>query len=247
MVCAASREIRNYDIVFLGIGLPVVAGLLAQRTHAPDAQLLFESGVVGAKPSRSALTMGDPALASGAAMITDFYDLFALFLQRGLIDVGFLGAAQIDKRGNLNTTVVGRYQSPTVRLPGSGGACEVAALSERLIVIMRQEKRRFVEKVDFVTSAGFPNGRNRVKDGLRGGGPDVVISTMGVYRFDEEGEMYLDTYHPSFTIDQIKEDTGWKLRVSSKIRPTPPPTREEVKLLREEIDPHGLFLRGRAE
>jgi glutaconate CoA-transferase subunit B len=240
MITAASRELIDGDKVFVGIGLPVLACLLAQRTRTPNISMIFESGVIGARPSRLVLTMGDPAIATGSAMIVDFFDLFALMLQRGLIDVGFLGAAQIDRMGNLNTSVIGSYASPKVRLPGSGGACEVASLSKRTVIIIRHEKRRFVNHVDFVTSPGHSKEKSR--SGIRGKGPIAVITTLGVLRFDQEGEMYLDSCHPGVSIETIKENTGWPLRISRNLKETLPPTAEELKILRNEIDPRGIFL-----
>ncbi|MFQ5951607.1 MAG: CoA-transferase subunit beta [Candidatus Geothermarchaeales archaeon] len=243
MVAAAAREIRDGEKVLVGIGLPTLAALLAQRTHAPRLVMIYESGVVGARPSRLALTMGDPALASGASMVTSFFDGFALFLQRGHINVAFLGGAQIDKRGNLNSTVIGDYSKPKVRLPGSGGACESASLADRVVVILPHEKRRFVEKVDFVTSSGHPVGAgSRSEYGLRGGGPATVVSTLGVLGFDGSGEMYLKSYHPGRSVEEVRDNTSWDLKVSADVRETSFPTDEELRILREELDPKGMFL-----
>jgi glutaconate CoA-transferase, subunit B len=244
MISAASKEIENGNVVFVGIGLPVLACLLAQRTRAPDISMIFESGVIGAKPSRMVLTMGDPAIATGSAMVVDFFDLFALMLQRGLVDVAFLGAAQIDRHGNLNTSVVGDYVAPKVRLPGSGGACEAASLAKRTIVIMRHEKRRFVEHVDFITSPGHLKGE--VSRGIRGGGPNAVITTLGVLRFDNEGEMYLESCHPGVSTETVLQNTGWPLKISKSLKQTPPPTEDEIETLRQ-IDPKGIFLRRQVE
>jgi len=243
MIVAASREIQDGNRVFVGIGLPVLACLLAQRIRASSISMIFESGVIGARPSRMVLTMGDPALASGAAMVVDFFDLFALMLQKGLIDVGFLGAAQIDKFGNLNTSVIGDYNKPKVRLPGSGGACEVASLSKRTVIIMQHEKRRFVERVDFVTSPGHVKGRYEI--GIRGGGPSAVITTLGIFRFDDQGEMYLDSLHPGVSEADVRLNTGWNIKVAGRVKRTEPPTPEEIRILREDIDPKGIFLRNK--
>jgi len=243
MIVAASREIQDGNRVFVGIGLPVLACLLAQRSRASSISMVFESGVIGARPSRMVLTMGDPALASGAAMVVDFFDLFALMLQKGLIDVGFLGAAQIDKFGNLNTSVIGDYNKPKVRLPGSGGACEVASLSKRTVIIMQHEKRRFVERVDFVTSPGHVKGRYEI--GIRGGGPSAVITTLGIFRFDDQGEMYLDSLHPGVSEADVRLNTGWNIKVAGRVKRTEPPTPEEIRILREDIDPKGIFLRNK--
>ena len=244
MVVTAAREIRDGEVVFVGIGLPSLAATLAQRTHAPNSILIFESGVIGAKPSRLILSVGDPALASKADMIVDFFDVFSVLLQGGYIDVGFLSGAQVDKYGNLNSTVIGDYEKPKVRLPGSGGACEIASMSKRLLIIMPHEKRRFVEKVDFITSPGFLSGRaERGELGLIGKGPSAVITTLGVLRFDEKGEMYLDSVHPGVDVDEVKANTGWDLKVADEVKTTKPPTEEELRILREELDPKGIFLR----
>lgn len=245
MVVAAAREIEDDDVIFVGIGLPVLAALLAQRTHAPNLTQIYEAGVIGARPARLALSIGDPALVSGSQMVVAFSDIFNNFLQNGLVDVGFISGAQIDKYGNLNSTVIGDYLNPKVRLPGSGGACAIAGLSKKTIMIMPHEKRRFVNKIDFLTSPGFLTGeKGREEAGLRGGGPQAVISTLGVMRFDEKTkEMYLDSYHPGVSVQDIKNNTSWDIKISKKPRETMPPTVEEIKLLREVLDPRGLYLK----
>jgi len=240
MIVAASREIRNGDRVMVGIGLPVLAGLLAKRTTAPRITMLFESGVIDARPSRLALTMGDPALVTNAAMLVDMADLFALTLQRGIVDIGFLGAAQVDKHGNLNSSVVGDYQSPKVRLPGSGGACEIASLAKRFIVIMPHEKRRIVEKVDFITSPGNIEGRR--EKGIRGGGPSAVITTLGICRFDEKGEMWVESFHPGVSREEVEQNTGWPIKIAEHVKETEPPSSDQLDILRNELDPNRIFL-----
>ena len=246
MITAASRELEEGNRVFVGIGLPVLACLLAQRTRTPNISMIFESGVIGARPSRMVLTMGDPAIATGSVMVVDFFDLFALMLQRGLIDVGFLGAAQVDRFGNLNTSVIGDYAKPKVRLPGSGGACEVASLSKKTVIIMRHEKRRFVDHVDFITTPGHLK-EEAARRGIRGGGPSAVITTLGVFRFDRDGEMFLDSCHPGVAIETVKDNIGWPIRVSKNLKQTAPPSAEELRILRDEIDPKGIFLRKQVE
>jgi glutaconate CoA-transferase subunit B len=167
-----------------------------------------------------------------------------MLLQRGFIDVGFVGGAQVDKFGNINSTVIGDYEKPKVRLPGSGGGCEIAGLSKRIVIITPHEKRRLIEKVDFITSPGFLNGADaRERAGL-GGGPSAVITTMGVLRFDgETREMCLASYHPGLSVDQVKQNTGWDLKVSQEVTETEPPTVEEVGILRKDLDPQGIFLK----
>lgn len=244
MVAAAAREIKDGEVVFVGIGLPVLATLLAQRTHAPNLVMIYEAGVVGARPARLALSIGDPTLFSDSLMIMDFHDIFAMFLQRGLCDVSFISGAQIDKYGNINSTVIGEYEKPKVRLPGSGGAYDVGT-SKKTLIIVPHDKRRFVEKVDFITTVGYLTGYDsRQKAGIRGGGTSAVITTLGILRFEKESkEMYLSTYHSSVSIQQVKDNTGWDLKISPDVRETEPPTGEQVRLLREELDPRGVFLK----
>jgi len=244
MVAAASRELKDHEVVFVGIGIPQLGALLAQRTHAPNLTLIYESGVVGTRPQRLPLSIGDPTLVSGTYGIFNFYETFSMLLQRGFIDVGFVGGAQVDKYGNINSTVIGEYEKPKVRLPGSGGGCEIAALSKRIVIVTPHEKRRMVGKVDFVTSPGFLEGSESRKRLDLGGGPSAVITTMGVLRFDQQTkEMRLDSYHPGLSLDQVKQNTGWDLKVSPSVKETEPPTVEEVRILREELDPQGIFLK----
>jgi len=189
------------------------------------------------------MTMGDPTLGSRCLAILDFFECFATMVQRDFVDVGFLGAAQVDRFGNMNATVIGDYLKPKVRLPGSGGACEIAGNVKRFFIIIPHDRKKFVERLDFQTSPGYLTGRGQRKtEGLRGGGPDVVITTKGVLRFDGSGEMYLDSYHRGCSVDEVRENTGWDLKVSPKVRETPPPTTEQVRMLREELDPKGIFL-----
>lgn len=229
----------------VGIGIPQLAAILAQRTHAPNLVIIYESGVISSRPARLPLSIGDPTIVSGSAGVFSFFEIFAYLLQRGYVDVGFIGAAQIDKYGNINTTVIGDYVKPKVRLPGSGGGCAISSFAKKVIVITPHERRRFIEKLDFLTSPGFLDGTgSREKIGLHGGGPGVVISTLGILRFDSKTrEMYLDSYHPGVSIDEIKDATGWDLKISPNVRETEPPTEEEIRILREEIDPTGIFLK----
>jgi glutaconate CoA-transferase subunit B len=244
MVVAAARALRDGEVVFVGIGLPNLACNLAKRVHAPGLELIYESGIFGAAPERQALSIGDPCLVSGAAGVCSLPEIFLFYLQRGLIDVGFLGAAQIDRFGNINSTVIGPYDRPTVRLPGSGGAADIAALARRVFIIGRQTKRSFVDRVDFVTSAGHsPNGER--PHSSYGAGPELAVTDLGVYGFDDAtGEMALRHLHPDVTFEDVQAATGWTLRQHDQIGTTPPPTTEELRLLREELDPKGYYLRG---
>ena len=237
MVTTAARLLRDGEIVFVGIGIPNLAVNLARRTRCPNLVLVYESGAIGARPARLPLSIGDSVLVTGALGVCSMPEIFQYYLQRGLIDVGFLGGAQIDRFGNLNTTVIGDYQRPTVRLPGSGGACEIAVLARRVLIVINHKRRSFPERVDFITSPGFLDGgdaRQRLR--LPGGGPAAVITDLGVLSFaPDTREMVLETLHPGATLEQVQENTGWPLGVASPLRTTEPPAEEELRVLREEL------------
>ena len=204
----------------------------------------MKRGVVGAQPARLPLSIGDPTLVSGAALVCSMYEIFTLYLQRGNVDVGFLGGAQIDKFGNINATVIGDYLHPKVRLPGSGGSMEIAAWANRCYIITPHQKRRFPEKVDFRTSAGFLGGKaERDAAGVRGGGPKAVVTDLGILEPDDNGELILAALHPGVTVDQVKANTGWALKVTETIKTTEPPAAEELRILREDLDPEGIYLK----
>jgi glutaconate CoA-transferase subunit B len=243
MVVRASHEIQDNEIVFVGTGLPMIASMLAKYTHAPDSVIIFEAGTVDSALLHLPASVGDSRCVYGASTCRGLFDIFATVLQRGFIDVGFLGGAQVDRYGNLNSTVIGDYHHPKVRFPGSGGAGDIACLSKRTVIIMRHEKRRFPQQVDYITSPGWVNGFNgRGEAGLIRGGPVSVISDMAVLRFNENTkEMYLVSRHAGVTIEKILENTGFTLDVAGVIE-TEPPTREEISLLRNTIDAEGLFL-----
>jgi glutaconate CoA-transferase subunit B len=246
MIVAAARELAGQRVCFVGVGLPNIAVNLAKRTVAPELELVYEAGVFGARPARLPLSIGDPTIVTGATSVTSMFELFGFYLQGGLIDVGFLGAAQIDRFGNINTTVIGDYERPKTRLPGSGGACEIAINARQVFVIMRQSKRSFVERIDFRTSPGNLGGAKdaaqiREKQGWLGSGPSVVVTDLGIYHFDEAGEMRLDSLHPGATLDQVRETVGWEPKVAERVATTPPPTEEELRLIRVELDPGGAY------
>ncbi|MHB0989157.1 MAG: CoA-transferase subunit beta [Bellilinea sp.] len=244
MTVNAARLLRDEDTVFVGVGLPNLACNLARRTHAPGLVMIYEAGVIGARPARLPLSIGDPTLVSGANAVCSMYDIFSLYLQRGNVDVGFLGGAQIDRFGNINATVIGDYEHPKTRLPGSGGSMEIAAWANRCYIITPHQKRRFPEKVDFRTSAGFLGGRaERAASGVRGGGPQAVVTNLGILEPDETGELVLTALHPGITVEQARENTGWALRSHGTIRITEPPTAEELRILHEELDPQGIHLK----
>jgi len=245
MIIHAARLLRDGDVVFVGVGQPNLACNLAKRTHAPNLVMIYEAGVIGAEPARLPLSIGDPTLVSGSLSVVSMYDIFANYLQRGNVDVGFMGGAQIDRYGNINATVIGDYAHPKVRLPGSGGSQEIAAWANRCYIMTPHQKRRFPEKVDFLTSAGFLRGRaQRLETGVRGGGMLAVVTDIGILEPDETGEMVLTALHAGKTFEDAKANTGWDLRAAPQIKTTEPVTERELKILREELDPTGIYLKG---
>jgi glutaconate CoA-transferase subunit B len=251
MVVCAARQIRDSEHVFVGMRLPLIAFALAKRTHAPNCVGLFEAGVVRDTPSAELLyTMGDPANIAGALWTTSTVSVLGL-MAAGEVQLGFIGGAEIDHYGNLNTSLIGDWQQPKVRLPGSGGAADIASLSQRLAIIMPHERHRLRERVDFVTSVGYgypdeqgpagPAWRQRV--GLPRGGPAALITTLAVFTFDpENGEALLHSYHPGSSVAQVQEQTGWPLRLAPDCAETLPPTAEELRVIRE-CDPEGVWTR----
>jgi glutaconate CoA-transferase subunit B len=235
MTIAAARSLRDGAACFVGIGLPSTAANLARRLHAPNLVLIYESGPIGAKPDRLPLSIGDGILATTADSVVSVPEIFNYWLQPGRIDVGFLGAAQLDRYGNINTTVIGGdYQHPKVRLPGAGGAPEIAASCGEVFVIVRQTRRAFVNRVDFVTSVGYGHGPgHREKLGLRGRGPVRIITDLGILEPDPDTcELTLTTLHPGVGIEQARQATGWDLRVADQLATTEPPTEQELAVLR---------------
>lgn len=238
MIVSAARALKGSRVVFVGVGLPNIACNLARRSHAPELELVYESGVFGAHPARLPLSIGDPTLVSDATSVVSMADLFMYYLQGGLVDVALLGGAQIDRHGNLNTTVIGDYQAPQVRLPGSGGACEIAINAHKIFMVMRLKKRAFVETVDFITSPG--HGRDRA--GIPGGGPQLVITDRALFNFQNEAqEMTLIELAPGETVETVQAEVGWPLRVSPDLHEMTPPTAAELRIVREELDPAGLY------
>jgi glutaconate CoA-transferase subunit B len=243
MIISAARALAGVRTVFVGVGLPNIACNLARHTVAPDLELIYESGVYGAQPARLPLSIGDPTLVTGSLSVVSMMDLFSLYLQRGLVDVALLGGAQIDRYGNLNTSVIGDYAKPKVRLPGSGGACEIAISAQRIYMIMRLQKRAFVEKLDFLTSPGHLSGGDaRQQLGMPGAGPQVVITDMATFDFNNpQREMQLVSLHPGVTLDAVRAEMGWESRLADQIAETPAPTDEELHLVREVLDPQGMY------
>jgi glutaconate CoA-transferase subunit B len=243
MIAVAARVLKGARTVFVGVGLPNIACNLARHTVAPDLELIYESGVYGARPERLPLSIGDPTLVSGATSVVSMADLFGLYLQRGLVEIALLGGAQIDRYGNLNTTVIGEYQKPKTRLPGSGGACEIAINAQRTFMIMRLKRRAFVDKLDFLTSPGhLTGGDSRARLGLPGGGPELVITDKAILNFaNPEREMQLSELYPGVAVSDVQAEVGWPLRVAATVGGTPAPTAEELHLIRDEVDPQGMY------
>ncbi|HET6846211.1 MAG TPA: CoA-transferase [Anaerolineales bacterium] len=246
MIINAARLLKDGDVVFVGVGQPNLVCNLAKRTHAPNLVMIYEAGVIGAEPARLPLSIGDPTLVSGALSIVGMYDIFALYLQRGNIDVGFMGGAQIDRFGNINATVIGPdYHHPKTRLPGSGGAQEIAAWANRCYIMTPHQRRRFPERVDFLTSAGFLSGQGeRRAAGLRGGGMLAVVTDIGILEPDSVGELVLTTLHPGRTVDEARANTGWDLKVVTELKTSADVTERELSILRDDLDPSGIYLRG---
>ena len=236
MVAVASREIRDGDLVFVGMRLPILAYAVARSTHAPNARGLFEVGLMRDSAATAYLgTMGDPPNVDGALWATRMSNVMALMAQ-GLVDLGFIGGAEVDRFGNLNTSYVGDPVKPTVKLPGSGGGADIAILSRRWVTLMTHERRRLVERVSFVTSPGHGDGTPgwRRRHGLVGGGPAAIITTLCVFRFPEGGgEAYVDSVHPGHTIAEVREHTGWTVNLSAHVAETPPPTQAELAEIRK--------------
>lgn len=219
MIVTASRLLHNGTVCFVGIGKPSLAANVARRTHAPGVVLIYESGTIGAKPARLPLSVGDGELADTADTVVSVPEIFAYWLQSGRIDIGFLGAAQLDPRGNINSTVIGDYDAPATRLPGAGGAPEIAASAREVVVIVNHSRRTFVERCDFITSLG-----TRVS---------TVITDLGVLRRGEDGELELAEIHPRIAVDDARKATGWDLRVADPVRATATPTDDELAVIRE--------------
>jgi glutaconate CoA-transferase subunit B len=250
MVVCASRQIRDHELVFVGMRLPLLAFALAKRTHAPNCIGLFECGLVRDTPSPELLyTMGDPPNITDALWATAMVDVLGS-LAAGDVQLGFIGGAEIDRYGNLNTSLIGNdWQHPRVRLPGSGGGADIASLAHRLAIIMPHERHRLRERVNFVTSPGYgyPNEQGsaglswRKRVGLPRGGPAALITTLGLFTFDPtNGEALLSSYHPGTSIEHVQEHTGWPLCLAPDCRETPPPSQEELRIIRE-CDPQGIW------
>jgi acyl CoA:acetate/3-ketoacid CoA transferase beta subunit len=243
MAVTAAREFRDGDVAFIGTGLPMVAAYLAKATHAPHAVLIFESGIIDANTEELATGVGDYRLLRGAAKTAGLFYALSL-LQTGAVDLGFLGAAEMDEYGNINTTVIGPYRRPKVRLPGSGGANDIASLARRVAVIVPHERRKFVSQVGYLTSPGYLHGpSDRAAAGLVGGGPQHVITDLAVLGFDPETKrMRLESLHPGVSVEEVRANTGFPLEAQRDLPATPAPGARELQLLRTRIDPEGVYI-----
>ncbi len=244
MACVAARLLEDRKSVFVGTGLPMIAAMLAQRMHAPNLLIVFEAGGIGPRVPVLPISVGDSRTFYKAVSASSMHDVMML-AQSGWVDYGFLGAAQIDQYGNINTTVIGSWENPRVRLPGSGGSNDVGSLSHRIIVMMKQDRNRFVRKVDFITTPGYLSGPGaREKAGLpEGSGPYRVITQLGIYGFDEQTKrMKLISVHPGVKIEEIKANSQFDIEIPEEVTTTEPPSREELKILRE-IDKNKIILR----
>jgi len=244
MIVRAARELEDGQVVFVGIGLPNLAANLAKRLHAPHIEMIYEAGVFGARPLRLPLSIGDPTLVTGANAVCSIPEIFMFYLQGGLIDVGLLGAAQIDRYGNINTTVIGSYQSPKVRLPGIGGASAISLLAKKVLVITNLTKRGFPERVDFISTPGFLSRKGeRDKLPVEERGSSAIVTDLGVFGFDRDsGEVVLNSLYPGVKVEEIREKVGWELRISDQLTTSPEPEKEELRIIREELDPHRLYI-----
>ncbi len=243
LACAASRILEDDTSIFVGTGLPMIASMLAQRTHAPGLMIIFEAGGIGPQLPALPISVGDSRTFHRAVAASGMHDVMSA-CQCGYIDYGFLGAAQIDKYGNINTTVIGDHDKPKVRLPGSGGANDIGSLCHKTIIIMRQDKQRFVEKVDFLTTPGYLNGGDaRERVGLpKNSGPYRVITQLGIYGFEDDSKrMKLISMHPGITVDDVRENSSFDMIIPADVTVTEPPAEEELELLKQ-LDPEGMAI-----
>jgi len=245
MITAASREIADGEMVFAGVGNPLLGTLLAQKTHAPNAMIATECGAIGPTPRRIILGIGDNACCENATCIEPLWRLFS-DQQRGFVNIGMIGGAQVDRYGNLNSTAIfgdGDYYTPASRLPGSGGANDIASCARRTVISIPLQKRRFLEKVDYITSPGYLDGYDsREKAGLTRGGPCAIITDKCIFRFHEESrEIMLASMHPGVTLEEVQEQISWELKLADKIQTTPPPTEEELTVIRQ-LDANNIFI-----
>ena len=237
MICQASRQLQDHDVVFVGTALSNIACNLARKMHAPNLVLLYESGAISTSNQQTDSLSNLPFIQNSLSNCPIF-DIFNYYLQGGCVDAGFLNGSQIDRFGNLNSTVVGSYHKPEIRLAGAGGSCEIATLAKKIFIITPQTKDTFPEKVDFITSPGFVDGADSRKQlGIPGEGPSMVITNLGCYQF-RNGEMVLVSLHPGCTLEEVQKNLGWKVKIASDLKATPEPNDQELKILRDELKQH---------
>jgi len=243
MAVCGSKQIRNGEVVFIGTGLPLIAAMLAKKTHAPGAKIVYEAGFIDSNAKEIALSIADSRLGYRASGAIGLIETLGLMLQGGHVDLGFVGAAQIDEYGNINTTYIGSFEKPSVRLPGSGGGNDIVSSAKRVVVMMTHEKRKMVKKLDYLTSPGFLDGPGaREKVGLMGSGPSLVVTNLCQMDFDPQTKrLRLSSVHPGVSVQQVLENTGFDLIVPKNVPTTEPPTCEELELLRA-IDPTGIYI-----
>jgi len=243
MAVCGSKQIKNGEVVFIGTGLPLIAAMLAKKTHAPGAKIVYEAGFIDSNAKEIALSIADSRLGYRASGAIGLIETLGLMLQGGHVDLGFVGAAQIDEYGNINTTYIGSFEKPSVRLPGSGGGNDIVSSAKRVVVMMTHEKRKMVKKLDYLTSPGFLDGPGaREKAGLMGSGPSLVVTNLCQMDFDPQTKrLRLSSVHPGVSVQQVLENTGFDLIVPKNVPTTEPPTSEELELLRA-IDPTGIYI-----
>jgi glutaconate CoA-transferase subunit B len=247
MIVSAARLIKNGSILMVGTQWPIIVSLLAKSLHAPDIAICYEGGIVLNKvPERIPFFTGDPVVNASSVLLGNSFDTLGMVLHGGKSDMALLSAASVDRYGNINTTCIGDYTSPRIRFGGSGGACDFGSLASQTIIILEHDKKRFPEKVDFVTTPGYLWGKDsRTMAGLRPKtGPYAVVTTLGLFYFDNEGEMVLAAYHPLASVQEVKENVQWDLKVDHNVKPLMPPSEKELEVLRYQIDPEGMYLRN---
>lgn len=246
MIVSAARLIEDKSVLMVGTQWPIIVSLLAKCLHAPGITICYEGGAVLDKvPDRIPFFTGDPVVNSSSALLGDSFDTLGMVLHGGRADMALLSAASVDRYGNINTTCIGDYASPKMRFGGSGGACDFGSLAPKTVIILEHDKRRFPEKVDFITTPGYLKGKDdRMTSGLRPNtGPHAVVTTLGLFRFDEQGEMVLRAYNPVSSVREVREGVQWDLKVHKDVRPLDPPSKKELHVLREQVDPKGMYLK----
>jgi glutaconate CoA-transferase, subunit B len=246
MIVSAARLITDGSVLMVGTQWPIIVSLLAKSLHAPGVTICYEGGVILAKvPDRIPLFTADPVINSSSALLGNSFDTLGMILHGGRADMALLSAASVDRYGNINTTCIGDYRSPKIRFGGSGGACDFGSLAPKTVIILEHDRRRFPEQVDFITTPGYLKGKDvRMRAGLRPDtGPYAVVTSLGLFHFDEQGEMVLRAHNPDVSIKEVKDGVQWDLKIHRDVRPLDPPSKKELRVLREQVDPDGMYLR----